>query len=113
MRQDAIGVELWGAVVWLAVGLVAFFLPMFLAVTLTTPGPAAFETVFCLPLAVWLAVLTARALNTGGWVVFGGRAVTAGAEPVAFFAFTGVAVLIAGVFLAGFLRGLISLLAIA
>lgn len=113
MRQDAIGVELWGAAVWLAAGLVAFALPAVVGVPMASAGPALFETVFGLPMAGWLALLTAQALSRGDWGVLGGRAVPVAAEPSAFWVFTGVAILISGVFLAGFLRGMLSLIALA
>ena len=113
MQSDRLSVEIWGAIVWLAVGLIALVLPMLRPMPMMPPTIALFETLIGLPLALWLGLLAARSLSHESWTVLGRRPVALASEPSSFWAFTGVAVLLAGVFLAGFVRGVLSLIAVA
>lgn len=112
MHAERLSVEIWGTLVWLAAGSIALALPWLVSMPMSAPAPALFETVCGLPLAVWLALMVARALFREAWTVLGGRQVALADQPSAFWTFTGIVVLLSGVFLAGFVRGLISLVAL-
>ena len=69
------------------------------------------EIALCAPLCLWFGWLTAHAVATGRWATAGvavSRVRTAGA----FWAYAALSVVIAGAFLAGFVRGALSLVAL-
>lgn len=107
--KSCVPVAVWGGLVWLAVGSLAFVMPMVVPLAPTRIIPAALgEVVLCAPLAAWLGLLAAQSLSAGHWRVVG-RAVAVSAEPAAYWAFTGATIMIAAGFLAAFMRGVLSL----
>lgn len=109
--KPPLSLELLAGAVWLAIGVVALLLPSLVATPPVDGLTALAEIALCAPLCLWFGWLTAHAVATGRWATAGvavSRVRTAGA----FWAYAALSVVIAGAFLAGFVRGALSLVAL-
>jgi hypothetical protein len=106
--KSPVMLEVWAGLVWFTVGTMAGLLTISVELP-PVRGPAALaETLLCGPLAVWLALMAARALASGEWQ--GLRSpVSLLAMRETYWAYMAITMVLSACFLSLFVRGFLSL----
>lgn len=108
--KPQVSIPVAASLVWAAIGCVALVLPMLVGARQVSATISMIEIALCAPMAVWLGWLTAHALADRRWVMLS-RSVWQLKDPAWYWAFIIATIAMAGTFLAGFVRGVVSVTA--